>query len=229
MTLALRFDTVVKRYGRRGAPVLAGVDLRVLAGEVVRVTGANGAGKTTLLRLAAGLTRPSAGRVERAGRAGWAPDRLDAPPPLTARELLRALDVPAGEADALAHRLGFAAWLDERLAHDSTGTLHKVVLAQALAGEPALLVLDEPWAGLDDDARLALAALLDEHRGRGAALLLSEHGDGPLAPDRALEVRDGGLHAADGSRAAIEVRGTTAAVAALAADARARGLEVRER
>ncbi|HWV86943.1 MAG TPA: ATP-binding cassette domain-containing protein [Capillimicrobium sp.] len=196
MTRALRFHGVVKRYGRRAAPVLADVDLEVRPGEVVRVTGANGSGKTTLLRLAAGVSRPSAGRVERGGRAGWAPDRLDAAPPLSARELLRALGVAPGEAAALAERLGFAAWLDGRLAHDSSGTLHKVLLAQALAGDPPLLVLDEPWAGLDEDARAALATVLAERRERGAALLLSEHGAGPLAADRTLTVGAGRIEAA---------------------------------
>jgi ABC-type multidrug transport system ATPase subunit len=224
----LELHSVVKRYGR-GAAVLDGVDLRVASGEVVQVTGANGAGKTTLLRVAVGLTRATRGRVTRSGRAGWAPAALQEPPRLSARELLRALGVDRAEIDALAERLAFAPWLDERLAHDSTGTLHKVVVAQALAGRPALVALDEPWSGLDDRARDALAALLDEARTRGAAIVLSQHGAGPLQPDRVFEVRDGGLHPAGARHASIEVRGEAGAVAALAQDARARGLQVRER
>lgn len=224
----LELEGVVKRYGR-GPTVLDGVDLRVAAGEVVQVAGANGAGKTTLLRVAVGLTRATRGRVARAGRAGWAPAALQEPPRLSARELLRALGVARDEIGALAERLAFTGWLDERLAHDSTGTLHKVVLAQALAGRPALIALDEPWSGLDDGARDALAALLREAGEAGAAILVSQHGDGPLPPDRTLEVRDGALHEAVAGRASIEVRGPAAAVAALAADARTRGLEVRER
>jgi ABC-type multidrug transport system ATPase subunit len=224
----LELEGVVKRYGR-GPTVLDGVDLRVAAGEVVQVAGANGAGKTTLLRVAVGLTRPTRGRVVRAGRAGWAPAALQEPPRLSARELLRALSVAPGEIAMLAERLAFAPWLDERLAHDSTGTLHKVVLAQALAGRPALIALDEPWSGLDDAARDALATLLREAGHAGAAILLSQHGAGPLAPDRTLEVRDGALRDAHPGQASIEVRGSAESVAALAADARARGLEVRER
>jgi ABC-type multidrug transport system ATPase subunit len=224
----LELESVVKRYGR-GAAVLDGVDLRVAPGEVVEVVSANGAGKTTLLRIAVGLTRATRGRVRRSGRAAWAPANLQEPPGLSARELLRALGVARAEAERLAQRLAFTPWLDERLAHDSTGTLHKVVLAQALAHEPALVVLDEPWSGLDDAARDALAGLLREAAGAGTAVLVSQHGAGALPPDRTLQIRDGRLHDAQPGRASIEVRGAADTVARLAADARARGLEVRER
>ena len=224
----LELHGVVKRYGR-GPAVLDGVDLRVGPGEIVQVAGANGAGKTTLLRVAAGLTRPTRGRVTRAGRTGWAPAALQEPPRLTTRELLRALGVDRAQTVALADRLAFIPWLDERLAHDSTGTLHKVVLAQALATHPAQIVLDEPWSGLDDGARGALAGLLHEARARGAAILVSQHGGGPLPADRALEVRDGRLREGEAAEARLEVRGPAAAIAQLAADARERGLEVRER
>jgi ABC-type multidrug transport system ATPase subunit len=224
----LELHGVVKRYGR-GAAVLDGVDLRVAPGEVVEVAGANGAGKTTLLRIAVGLTRATRGRVRRSGRAGWSPANLQEPPRLSARELLSALGVGRAQAERLSDRLAFAPWLDERLAHDSTGTLHKVVLAQALANGPTLVVLDEPWSGLDDPARDALAGLLREAAADGAAVLVSQHGAGPLRPDRTLQIRDGRLHDARPGGASVEVRGPAEAVALLAADARARGLEVRER
>ncbi|HEY8584126.1 MAG TPA: ABC transporter ATP-binding protein [Capillimicrobium sp.] len=222
---------VSQRYRRRGPWVLDGVDLAVASGEAVRVVGANGAGKTTLLRVAAGLLRPSVGEVRRSGgRVGWAPERFDGAGRLTARELLRALAVDPAEVASLAGALGLEAWLDRPLGEASKGTRRKVVLAQALGGAPAALVLDEPWSGLDGPARAAAAELVERRRADGAAVLLCEHEDGPLRCDRTLALREGAL--TDGVapvRAAVEVAGDAAAVAALAAEARVRGLEVRER
>jgi ABC-2 type transport system ATP-binding protein len=84
----------------------------------------------------------------------------------------RAIRARTGE---LAARLGFEPVLGERMAALSKGTVQKVVLAQALLGTPALLVLDEPWTGLDSVAQRRLADLLAELRSSGACVVLTDH------------------------------------------------------
>ena len=153
---------VAKRYGLR-APVLRDVDLELGAGAVVAVQGANGAGKSTLLRLVAGISAPSRGRVARASglRTGYAPDGFAAVAGLTGRGWLRQLAWVRGDADAGEE---VAAALDAPLQRPlgalSHGQRQRVALAAALAGEPDVVVLDEPTGGLDDAARAALDRLL---------------------------------------------------------------------
>src|SRR4051794_20121500 len=167
MAAVTALTDVAKRYRWDGPWVLEGVDVEAQAGAVVEVRGANGAGKSTLLRLLAGASLPSRGRrrCARDVAVGYAPERLLAPP-FTAAEYLRhhtrVRRAPHGAAETVAERLGLAALLSERMTALSKGSLQKVVLTQALAGAPRLLVLDEPFSGLDADARVALAALVRE-------------------------------------------------------------------
>jgi ABC-type multidrug transport system ATPase subunit len=173
---------VAKRYRFDRPWVLKDVGLVVRPGAVVEVRGVNGAGKSTLLRLLAGASLPSRGRRETApGIAiGYAPERL-APPPFTAVEYLRhharIRRTPERDTDVVVERLGFTSLLGERMGALSKGSLQKVVLAQALAGDPRLLVLDEPFSGLDADAREALAEIVRERARDGAAVVYSDHGE----------------------------------------------------
>ena len=140
--------------------------------------GSNGSGKSTLLRLLAGATMPSRGeRVAAAGvTVGYGPERLAPPPPfsvaayLRRHARLRGLDRAEGErrTGALVERLGLGALTAERLEALSKGSLQKVVLVQALLGEPRLAVLDEPYAGLDGEAQDAVRGLIAEQAARRA-------------------------------------------------------------
>jgi ABC-type multidrug transport system ATPase subunit len=201
----VRLEGVSKRYRVHGRWILRDVDVELAGGETVAVQGANGAGKSTLLRLLAGATRPSRGhRRAASGPVGYAPDGLAPPPPLTVRAYLRhhaRLRAAAGVRRAtrphdergaaeLAARLGCEALLGDRLRELSRGSLQKVVVAQAFLASPALIVLDEPFSGLDADGRLALAALIDERAAAGAAVVLTDHGDG-LVAHRLWRVADG--------------------------------------
>jgi zinc transport system ATP-binding protein len=180
---ALELEGVAFGY-RPGQPVLEGVDLTIRPGEFVAVAGPNGGGKTTLVRLGLGLLRPSAGSVRLFGEPahrfsrretlGYVPQRaqLGTQGPVTVREVVsagrlaqggllgplrrrdRAIVDDAIEAVGLAERAGAP------LGELSGGQQQRTFIAKALAAEPALLVLDEPTAGVDAESQEALAALL---------------------------------------------------------------------
>jgi ABC-type multidrug transport system ATPase subunit len=180
----VRFDQVWFRYGRRGDWTLQAVNASVHPGETVVVQGRNGAGKSTLLQLAVGVLRPVRGRVhDRPSVLGWVPERFPADQPFTAGQYLTrmaALRGLTGHAAARTvgdwvDRLGLGAHRDTRLAELSKGTAQKVGLAQALLVTPGLLVLDEPWEGLDATAREMVPAIVAEVVSAGGAVLVSDH------------------------------------------------------
>ena len=164
-----------------GTAALRGVDLDVDAGVPTVVRGGNGAGKSTLLRIAAGAETPTVGTVEdRPAVVGYLPDRFPARLRLPPRRWLDHMarvrrldpDVVADRADGLLEELGYTGDDDEPMSELSKGNTQKIGLVQALACEPGLLVLDEPWSGLDDDAADALTALLAARTG---AVLITDH------------------------------------------------------
>jgi zinc transport system ATP-binding protein len=189
-----------------GRPVLRGVDLSVTSGEVVAVLGANGSGKSTLIRAALGLAPLAAGSVRLFGtplgafrerwRVGYVPQRLGAGSgvPATVHEVVRSgvlarRGFPAlprrGEAHAIAGALAAVGLSDrerDQVATLSGGQQQRVLIARALAGQPDLLVLDEPTAGVDaasQDAFAGTVELLLEH---GTTILLVAHELGPMEP-----------------------------------------------
>ena len=170
-----------KRFGPKR--VLRGLDLDVAAGSFVVVTGANGSGKTTLLRLVAGLAAPSRGllvvRGERAQLGFVAHD------PLVYRELsaLENLDlygrlyrIPERREriGMLLERFGLWDARAERVETYSRGMQQRLALCRALLHDPTLLVLDEPYAALDDEGAALLDSELAERRSH-ATLLLATH------------------------------------------------------
>ncbi len=179
---ALAARGLEKRFG--WAVALAGVDLVVPPGAALAVLGPNGAGKSTLLRLLAGLARPSAGCVEIAGRrahgrearaqVGLIGHETFLYPALTARENLlfagRLYGVPdaAGTADRLLSEAGLSSVADRPVGGFSRGMAQRVAIARGLVHDPSVLLLDEPFTGLDrrSAARLAerLAGLRSERR-----------------------------------------------------------------
>jgi ABC-2 type transport system ATP-binding protein len=178
-----------KRYGSQAA--LAGVDLRVEAGQLVGLLGPNGAGKSTLTKIACGLVRPSGGRVEVLGRPAGSPGARAAlgylaelfrfPGWSTAAELLRFHQRLVGSTGGETERrelldlveLGDAA--DKRVEAMSKGMQQRLGIAQALVGSPRLLLLDEPTSALDPVGRRIVRELLEEMRRRDVAVLLNSH------------------------------------------------------
>jgi ABC-type Mn2+/Zn2+ transport system ATPase subunit len=165
-----------KRY-RRGPVVLAGVDLTLEAGAPVVLGGGNGSGKSTLLRIVAGAAAPTAGRVRGRPRVvGYLPDRFPAllrlPVDVYLRHLAAIRGVPVN--DGLLAALGFTGSRTDAMARLSKGNAQKVGLTQALGCGAGLVVLDEPWAGLDTEAADTLDALLVD-RARATAVLVTDH------------------------------------------------------
>jgi ABC-2 type transport system ATP-binding protein len=178
-----------KRYGAQDA--LGGIDLAVESGQLVGLLGPNGAGKSTLTKIACGLVRPSAGRVEVLGRPAGSPAARAAlgylaelfrfPGWLGAEELLAFHQRLAGSAGGAAERrelldlVGLGDAADKRIEAMSKGMQQRLGIAQALVGSPRLLLLDEPTSALDPVGRRIVRELLDELRCRDVAVLLNSH------------------------------------------------------
>ena len=177
----LRLTEVSARRGRR--TILSDINLTVRRGEVVAVVGANGAGKSTLLQLCAGLLRASSGRIERTPHFGYAPQLDSLAPLLTVDEHLRlfgaARGMRRGRSVSTGHRLitrlGWTARGDQTTGTLSGGTQQKLNVALAQLDAPDLLLLDEPYQGLDALAYEDLWALISAWRASGAGVLLVTH------------------------------------------------------
>lgn len=205
----------VVAYDRR--PVLRDVSLTVDAGEVVAILGANGSGKSTLVRAALGLVPLQAGTIELFGvdrrrfrrweRVGYVPQRMGATSgvPATVGEVVaagrlarRGILRPARAADRLAvtqalQAVGLADRIGDPVAALSGGQQQRTLIARALAGQPDLLILDEPTAGVDAASQEAFAQALRRFVADGGTTLLVAHELGPLHPliDRAVVVHHG--------------------------------------
>ncbi|WP_308250604.1 ABC transporter ATP-binding protein [Nonomuraea rhizosphaerae] len=208
------------------------MDLHLEPGDIVEVTGVNGAGKSTLLRLLAGLTRPSSGTItERPAVVGFAPDRFPLEQPFTVSGYLRHMSRVRGGArwEPWAERLGMAHLLPLRLGELSKGSAHKVGLTQALMADPGLLILDEPFAGLDTDTRETLPSIITELSEGGAIVIVSDHQGGlrHLPSIRHWTVMDGQVkEGTAGRRATVRVDLPVDEVRSFMARMRAEGYHV---
>ncbi|WP_042399760.1 ABC transporter ATP-binding protein [Streptacidiphilus carbonis] len=212
----MRLHRIAVRYGRRDPWVLRDVSLELHQGQLLRATGGNGGGKSTLLRVVVGACEPNRGAVhERPARRAYVPERFPAALPFTSHDYLCHLGrvhglhgaEPARRATAMLERLGAAAFAGTPLAELSKGTCQKVAVAQALVGDPELLVLDEAWTGLDQDARAVLDQAVAERLEQGCTVLFVDHDPTRLAALPALR-----WHVGDGTVRADEAGSGTAAV-----------------
>ncbi|HEX6469369.1 MAG TPA: ATP-binding cassette domain-containing protein [Streptosporangiaceae bacterium] len=176
----MRLKHVAFRYTRGGPWVLRDATLELAPGRILEFRGANGAGKSTLLRLVAGLLRPRRGDIEgRPARVGYAAERFPSGQPFTVAAYLSFMAgmrrLPATAAEPWVERLGLGPLLDVPLPELSKGSAHKVGLVHALSSGAGLLVLDEPFAGLDAPTRADLPAALTELAAAGATIVVSDH------------------------------------------------------
>jgi heme exporter protein A len=174
----LRAEGLKHRFGAISA--LDDVSFTVQPGQTLAVFGPNGAGKTTLLKVLAGLIQPQHGRAQVDGgrRAiGWIGHQPQLYGQLTVGENLRfwasLYDVPVPR--DLVPRLGLEAHVDRPVRALSRGLVQRVAIARALVHDPTVLLLDEPFTGLDRVAAEALSRLLAQHAAAGRASVLVTH------------------------------------------------------
>jgi ABC-2 type transport system ATP-binding protein len=223
-------EGLVKRYGRRTA--LDGLSLRVGQGEVVGLLGPNGAGKTTTVKILLGLAQPTAGSATLFGlpatdaearrSVGYLPEQFQFPPWLTGAGLLDLHGRLAGlDRDARAERaatvldlVGLSGREHERIGGYSKGMQQRIGLAQALMGDPALVILDEPTSALDPLGRRDVREVVRTLRASGTAVLLNSHllsevelvCDRVAIVDRGRLVRSGRLDELVGGALELRVR-----------------------
>jgi ABC-2 type transport system ATP-binding protein len=187
---AVRLDGVTKRFG--GTVAVDALSLAVPRGSIYGFIGPNGSGKTTTLRMILHVILPDEGRIEVLGqqgtrasndRIGYLPEERGLYRKLTVRRQLvyyaRLKGQPAAAARAAAdewlERLGLAAWADKRIETLSKGMAQKVQFIGAVLTGPELLILDEPFSGLDPvNLEVLRGAILELHR-RGASIIFSTH------------------------------------------------------
>jgi zinc transport system ATP-binding protein len=200
-----------------GRPIVRGVSFDVTPGQVVAILGANGSGKSTLVKALVGLNPVSSGSVCLFGtplpefrhweRVGYVPQRsaLGTGVPATVREVVTSGRIarrrpfwPMSRAghDTVTTALELVG-MAERAAHPvstlSGGQQQRVLVARTLAGEPDLLLLDEPNAGVDHASQEAIAETLGGRADAGASVVVVLHELGPFAPliDRVIALREG--------------------------------------
>jgi heme ABC exporter ATP-binding subunit CcmA len=214
---------LAKYFGRLSA--LRDLSLRVNAGEFIACFGRNGAGKTTLLRILAGLTRPSAGTVRIGDPPGLAPQRARGMmgylshntalyADLTALENLRFYaqlhGLPFGNAELESQiaKVGLAGRGREPVRNFSRGMQQRLAIARAFLHDPEILLLDEPFTGLDQSGTEFLKGYLSDAHGRGRTCLMAIH-DAPLGYELAnrLVVIDRGVAALDIPKTSTNLEG----------------------
>lgn len=207
----IKIEEVVKSFGRLKA--VDRLSLQVREGEIFGFLGANGAGKTTVIKMLLGLCTPDLGKVEIFGnnpvepstrtRIGFMPESAYYYHFLTLRELLCFYGGLSGmsssavrkKARDLIERTGLAKAQNRTLRTFSKGMLQRAGIIQALLHDPSLLILDEPFTGLDPLARINLRNLLKELRNQGKTIFFSSHelSEAELICDRIAIMRKGQL------------------------------------
>jgi ABC-2 type transport system ATP-binding protein len=184
--VAIAASGLVYRYPRQQSAALRGVDLRLARGQAVGLLGPNGSGKSTLISLLAGLRKPQQGRIDVAAAAGgvaWVPQEYAFYPELSCRENLAffaaMLHLPRAEAerriDAAIATCMLGEFAQRRARHCSGGVRRRLNLAIALLQRPAVLLLDEPTAGVDPQSRSFLLERVRDLAAAGTAVLYATH------------------------------------------------------
>ena len=220
MADAIALEGLERRFGDR--PALRGVSVRVGEGQTLAVFGANGAGKTTLLRVLATLLRPHAGSVSVLGaslpgeawkvraRVGFVGHEPLLYADLTARENLlfhaRLHGVDASRAERLLREVGIDGRAGDPVRELSRGMVQRLAAARAVLHDPAVLLLDEPRAGLDPAAAEHLEPLIGRASGRTRVLVTHDVDRGLREADVVLGLRAGTAELSGGRAAAADVR-----------------------
>lgn len=206
--VAIRTEGLRKQYGSTTA--VEDLHLAVESNEIYGFLGPNGAGKSTTIGMLMDYIRPTSGRIRVLGRdpraevvdvhdrLGVLPDRYSLYEDLTARRhLILVIDTKrAGDSpETLLARVGLEDGIDQTVGTFSQGMEQRLALAMALVGEPDLLVLDEPFTGLDPRGVRTVREIIHEENDRGAAVFFSSHvlGQVELVCDRVGILHEGRL------------------------------------
>jgi heme exporter protein A len=204
----LRFENIDKRYG--GLFALRRVSFEIASGECVVVAGRNGSGKTTLLRVAAGLVRPTAGKLSYPGRGGESAtngrpgyvghstmvyDELTAEENLVLFAKLQNVPDPPARAAELLIDVGLYERRNSVVRTFSRGMRQRVAIARALVHRPSVLLFDEPATGLDPLGISWLAKLLAAVNHAGCTVVMSLHGESEISAvaTRAIQLDAGSV------------------------------------
>jgi Cu-processing system ATP-binding protein len=183
----IALQNVSKHY--RNHHAVDSLNLSVNKGESLALIGHNGAGKTTLLKLILGLTRPSAGSIKVNGevpsqtsdrkKIAFLPEIVSFPGSMTGMELIRFYarlkNRPESECNKLLDLVGLTDAASRKIATYSKGMRQRLGLAQALLGEPELILLDEPTSGLDPSLRKKFYNIIEDCKSTGTTILISSH------------------------------------------------------
>lgn len=190
MTERLNLDNITIKYADK--LIINNVSLKANSGEMIFITGTNGSGKSTLIRGIAGLIPLSSGQIERVGRISYVPqiEEADRDFPAKVIEIILTGTQRPGQifyskrdkelAKNLLNELKISDLAEHEIKTLSGGQLKRVFIARALCGEPDILLLDEPCAGLDSEAHDILFALLRKKISEGCLILMVTHDDSDL-------------------------------------------------
>ena len=221
-TPAIEIRKLTKAFGHQAA--LRGVDLNVDEGEFLALFGPNGAGKTTLIRIVSSLTRPTAGTVrvrgEDLGKAGTSLRKHiglishnpllygDLTPDENLRFFARMYDLPdaAARIDTVLEQVGLAARRRDPVRTFSRGMVQRLAIARAILHDPAIMLLDEPYTGLDLQAADMLREVLEALAASNRTVILTTHNleQGLEMCDRAAILNRGRV-AWEGARAGLDL------------------------
>lgn len=174
----VRLENICKSFGKQ--QVLRDVSLVIGEGEIVGLLGPNGAGKSTLMKIVIGLWQADSGQVTAPRRIGYLPERNPLYEEMYVREYLqfmaRMTEDGKGrkQVEELIARVGLTAEAHKKNGHLSKGYRQRVGLAQALLGEPEMLILDEPTTGLDPNQLVEIRDLI-RTEGKQRTIILSTH------------------------------------------------------
>lgn len=175
--MAVKITHINKSFGKQ--QVLHDVSLEIPEGQVLGLLGPNGAGKSTLMKILIGLWKSDQGEVEVPERIGYLPENNPLYEEMYVTEYLRFMaqmtaDTVKQEVDALIEKVGLTPEKHKHIRELSKGYRQRVGLAQALLGDPQLLILDEPTTGLDPNQLVEIRALIRE-LGKDRTVILSTH------------------------------------------------------
>ena len=200
MDVYIKVSDLTVSYNRNGGPIFSGVSLELYRGEVVLIMGPNGGGKTTLLKSLIGLVYPISGSIELLGRdpykdlevrkrVGYVPQIMDVNiyAPLTLWDLVAFGRYPhLGLLDRFSRRdeeivleaikkVGLERYVDHKLSELSGGQLSRGFIARALAQEPDIYLLDEPFESIDYVSEKVILDVLREESRSGKLVVITEH------------------------------------------------------